>query len=88
MPLQELAAHGARGWEVVAVVPRTAPSVLPFEELSKMTWRDWGGEKVRTVLPFGANVVGAYVLLRLPITAATRALHEGEIEPACARLLG
>lgn len=85
--LAEVAAMSARGWEVVAALPRTASVAQQYDERSKMTMRDWGGQRTVTMVPFSGNVVGTYLLLRLPITKQTRALHDGEIEPACARIL-
>jgi hypothetical protein len=67
--LQEL---GVRGWEIVAVVPRTVGIGLRNVLLGSADGENWGGG-------IGGNVMGVYVLLKLEITANDNRLSDDEM---------
>jgi hypothetical protein len=57
--IEELQRLGLEGWEIVAVVPRTAG--ISLENYTGLTTQAWGGG-------IGGNVMGVHVLLRYAVT--------------------
>lgn len=78
LPLSELASWGANAWEVVGVVPRTYSGTESYLAKSRMTLRDWGGVKTEQKVASSGNVIGAYVLMKLPITERSIS-HQGPL---------
>lgn len=81
LDLKQLNTDGMRGWEVVGVVPRTYSGSQSFISKNKVTATSWGGGSTTQRYSLSGNVVGAYFLMRLTVTAQNRvaldtAIHE------------
>lgn len=84
--IAELRVHGMSGWEVVGVLPRTIGVGLTNKSYGSTSGETWGAG-------LGGNVLGAYVLLRFPVTPdslaqSTELVDEFLAEDADAALLG
>lgn len=82
LDLFDLVTSGAAGWEVVATIPRTYSGSQTYVSKNKMTATSFGGGSTTQRVSLSGNVVGAYLLMRLPVTSETRALHDGTIRAA------
>lgn len=71
---------GLSGWEVVAVVPRTFSGSQSYFANSTMTMRDLGGQRTEHRVGLSGNVIGAYLLQRLQVTAQSLVLMGDEID--------
>jgi len=68
----ELQQFGWLGWEAVGVIPTTYGQGLENTDITAGWTKSWGAG-------IGGLVVGAYVLMRLPITAEALRQNESEI---------
>jgi len=73
LDLYDLSMLGAIGWEVITAIPRTYSGSKSYVSKNKITAASWGGGSTVQRVSLSGNVVGAYLLMKLPITAATRA---------------
>jgi hypothetical protein len=85
LSLAGLGSWGASGWEVVGVVPRTYSGSKTYVAKNKVTATSWGGGSTVQQMSLSGNVIGAYSLLRLPITTSTRSLYDEEIRKVSTR---
>lgn len=83
LDLNPIALLGADGWETVGVLPRSYSGSQSYFARSRMTSRDWGGQKLEQRIALSGNLIGSYVMLRLPITRATRLHYDAVIMDSC-----
>ena len=85
LSVYHLAEFGAQGWESVGVVPRTYSGSSVYKSKNKRTGGPLGGGYTMQQVSLSGNVVGAYVILRLPITFETRQARDGLIDEIAKR---
>ena len=85
LDLTQLSGAGAVGWEVVGVVPRTYSGSESYRSKNRRTGGPLGMGYTEQKVSLSGNVVGAYAILKLPITRESREWFHDLILATCER---